>query len=283
MNHINEMNILITESIRKIVLDEYPYLVIHDTSITYIEILLRPCMELLDNIKPPFNFTSIHNKLARIIRHELKRCLHTNNNLEEIINKAKWNVIRYLICEMIDPPYYTRIVTDNIVFPWDIRTAIVSDKHLLNMINASNGKLIEHKFPVTVIVGKNIYEHISSEEFICGLLLFFTVDRTIYDSSVTIKVRMFGDIISPTYMKESNRFNTLEHTSNISLFDVKRDKRTYSLEVSDVTYYFNSTDFMKGFVIGAYRVGVDSRDYWKNLRDYTDDINGKDISHSVTF
>jgi hypothetical protein len=280
------MDMLTTDSIENIINDirdedtlDMESLVIHPTTIAYIQARLRPVdlalgtaleftspssedlIQIVGELFPEFleNFEDSRDEHHIVIqsddirnsRTELQDIIKTGNmaNLKSHLIKelVKWILggAIYLVTEKTDH--------ENTLLPWDVQM------HLGGLVDNEPTTL-----PVTVIINGVHNTHEMSLEFAMGLLLFsdqgvgdYPINASIYDVPFT----------SNYIIQDPNRFHYEEEEE-----EGRGRAPGYVVTVGLHTYEFQTTNFMQGFVTGAIWAGVDHHKYWHDLIQFSWDM-----------
>lgn len=235
-------------------------MVIHDTSVSYIQTLLLPFATEIENITdidtliksifPQTLFLKGH--IIEYIYANIKSDVTLNN--PEDIAAAKNSVIEYLVLDIVElAGHSARESRDSTIIPWDIQKVITNSGELPEIFGV---RQTDKYLPVTVeLVQGNPFIHELTEIFFGGLLLFSAV------SGSSFNISMFGvPFLTDYILNGNNRF-------------VNLNGGIYRVEIAGSDIYFNSNEFMQGFITGASWIGVDHHLYWKDLTELDD--NGK--------
>lgn len=262
--------------IRRVAIQLHPMGTYLDTTITYIQLLLKTYAEALvlatdlSSIKQwlPIVFPGklameMLNVIMEAVRSQFRKEFgqemegqggyinpaHINilvdtiiNNNEDVFNRkdsfvasAKQVIIEHLISTICMKVGIN--ANDQHVLPWDVQEAIVKDKELSTLFGITVQTL-----PVTIKIGDKDHIHQFTADFTAGL--FFSVMNN-NDYQIT----MFGSDVGLNYQ---SRYH-------------KQVQPVYSIHVKDVKIYFNTPDFIQGFMTGAMWLNVNYQDYLHDL------------------
>lgn len=247
----------------------------HPTSIAYIQSILLPLFELIKATttrrdlqrviaKMPLNISNIVKEKMRLRRINTLVELSTNeekkttNLLEdpEILSSDKISILTYLVNEIASlvSKQSRNTNNDKHILPWDVYSAISNDPNFSILFGLTEKKAA---LPVTIMFDTKQYQHVLTEEFTMGLLLFSDPATTSVGKPL-IKVVMFGIPFTSDFIlyneKSRNRFH-----------ETKNNVDYYRAYVSDQKYTFLSDEFIRGFTTGALWMNVDPHRYCKNL------------------
>ena len=135
---------------------------------------------------------------------------------------------------------------DYVVVPWDIAEGITRDNELMNVFKIVDPRVL----PIVVTINGQEFTHNVTMEFAFGLALFME------DSSEKYKMSMFG-----------REFVFLPGMKRVNINQGEK----YQMIVADKKYYFNTEDFIQGFMTGAMWSGVDHKQYVTGLNKIEDD------------
>lgn len=280
------MNTLETEFIETVASQVHPDVSFSIPTIIYIQSLLLPYAQAIDQatsveaIKQwiPEVFPGELSKHALAEIDKVVRKLFNNfTDSSEAITAAKTAALEYIIAEIIEISgnRARRDLGDIFGTPWDVQTAILADDDLNKMFAIHDNKL-----PITAVVNGQVVNHELSEEFVTGLTAFEKTSLGDFD------IRVFGQpALLPGYRRYSGYW-------------AQEDGKVYKYHFTtsdDTVYYFNTPEFIQGFLTGAQWTGVDHRNYWTKFGQwvmdqdqYGDNIyrlgsDGRPISQPLTF
>ena len=267
MNRLSALNITqITSQIS-------PNLVLHPTSIAYLQFLLTPYAQALDTaltVDSVINW--IPQALPGIIReipvttavNNLSRLKGGLTDGPEFVDLAKNTVVDELIKRFVkavddDILFYKG---DNVILPWDIKESMFFDDFLGQRFGVVKG---DGTLPVEVVIGNSRYTHNFSEELTMGILLYSLLSQT------SIQIFVFGIPFTNDYFLDprGNRYTKLCHNAR---------RPEFSVEISGATYCFITTAFMQGFATGASWFNDDHHRYWTNLISYEQNPLGVQVT-----
>lgn len=241
-------------------------IVCHDSTIAYLQYLLRPYVEAI-------NLTKDINKLPNWIHAAFPEYLakdiddHISNSRVkagkgEVFVGIEYAIIEYIVSDIITlANHLVMDYHDHIIIPYDIQRVIEFDNEYRIVFQIySTGQLSKLPIGVEVIPG-NKFTHLVSEEFFAGLLLFSA------EMKIDFHVTMFDVPFSSDYMGNgNNRFTN-------------RKGDTYNILIAGITYYFNWIDFLQGFSTGSLWTGKDYH-IWQHLTRYNPET---DKDEEITF
>ena len=250
-----------------------PDLLLHPTSIAYLQFLLSPYAQALETattVESVINW--IPEALPGIIRgtpvttavNDLSKLKGGLTDGPEFVALAKNIVIDELIKRLVKAVYDDVLFYkgDNVILPWDIKESMFFDDFLAQRFGVVKG---DSTLPVEVVVGSSRYTHNFSEELTMGLLLYSLLSQT------PLAIFVFGIPLTKDYFldPQGNRYTKL--CSNAR-------RPEYSVQIAGVTYCFITVSFMQGFSTGASWFNDDHHRYWTNLISYEHDPSGVQVS-----
>ena len=164
--------------------------------------------------------------------------------------------LSYDVIESVILSDYTSTDTgDLVITPWDALHALQKVEEYVKLFNLPG----ESKLPITVKLNNNVFTHTLSMEFAFGIALF-------------------AKIIPGSYqlMMYNYTFELMPQLKRI----LERKTQKYELTIGVEKYYFNTEDFMQGFMTGAMWAGVDPKQYIRELNKIEDDGSLTPISMS---
>lgn len=263
------MNYITTYNIQQVSSLAFKSIVLHPTSIAYIQDVITPYAKVLDTatdidgikawlplvlsgVVGPRAIDTAVDELAK-----LKGGLREGPEFLELAKKAVVDVmIRRLISNVEADIIF--ITGDNEVLPWDIKESIILDENLRKALKITQGYTM---LPVEVIINDKSFTHEFTNEFTCGLLLYSLMSRN------NFIIRLFGIPFNNNYFlnPQGNRYTKL---------CLNKRKPDYSILIGGVTYCFVTTDFIQGFATGALWFNDDHHKYWSNLISYVENRHG---------
>lgn len=258
------MNYLTAHNIQHFAQSINKDIILHPTSIGYIQSLVTPYAKVLDtainveSIKawiPQAVGTLIPVGIVNTTLANLSKLKGGITEGPEFIELAKGTVIDTLISKIINQDVFTDVIfftDDNVILPWDIKTAIFFHEPVMIAFGVLKG---EPTLPTEVVIQGRSFTYEASDELVAGLLLYSLMSGNKYD------VNMFGIPFSTDYFlnPQGNRFTK---------FCSNRRKPEYSVKIGGVTYCFTTTDFMQGLATGALWFNDDHHKYWTDLITY---------------
>jgi len=243
--------------------------ILHPSTITYIQVLLKPYAEAVDygndvngimdwvpQVFPGQFGIQIISAIEQIVAQYPKYDRPTDELLpmaqlntiehytDQCVTSVKMAVIAYLIREL------TSMEQSSTIFPWNIQTHLSKHEVLSTMLDIS-------PLPISITINNKSFQHTVGEEFIAGLLIFSAANNV--DFNVTM---LNAPIKADDVIQEKFVFN---------------DKQNYSVDVKSITYGFNTTEFMRGFMTAASWSKVDHRTQWSTLSSYYTDENTQEL------
>jgi len=271
------MDVLTFNGIKEIASAYHGYY-FHDSTIAYIQELLRPFVEAMEHATTsnqildwlPMAFGNlVGGWLIEVVEEEVRNITNINN--------VKSSVVNTLIETLVEmSSRNARSFNDYTVFPWDIIDGLTYGSDTNKELGRILGIVGIRTMPVTITVGLQDFTHDLTLEFVAGLLVFSL------SSNHEFNIRLLGYPVSQNWMLAGN--NRFTDIRNKNLFTPAFPgsytvPATYTVEVNNTIYAFTSTDFMRGFSTGAQWLGVNHHDYWKNLMMYDiDHPNGINIT-----
>lgn len=252
------MNAIATDNIKQFVTnaadniqDESFYL--HPASITYIQNMLLP---YADAIEKGEDKESIVSWVREVFDKSVADILL--NDIADDIALLKYDIISGLVIRLLRQVVhvYVKDVDNSPLLPWDIQTALSENKETAKIIGLDiNDKTSLELLPVTVTFGPQQFTHMLSEEFVAGLLLFSDPSVGNYDFHVT----MYDTPILP-FMRPQE-----DITNRFILRDMEKDLNRYRVTVNNITYVFDTPEFIQGFATGAQWASTDPHQYLSHL------------------
>jgi len=241
-----------------------------DVSVSYIKELLQPFVLGLNNIETveaikAWTYTILTPELSKYAVSSIDTEIR-NRDPEpvKIVLCARNAIFQYLVAEIIELLF----ANGTILLPWDIQTAIGSDPELSKIFGILKDQKV---LPVTISIDGNQFKHLISLEFICGL----SVMLLSHTAGTKIDIYMSDVLFSKDYVNVSKFIS--EYPSNYEMGQSPIHSRisdsNFSIIVDNTKYYFDTGDFVQGFATGASWLNVDHRQYWKDLRDRSQNIN----------
>jgi len=227
------MNYLSNESIIDIVNDFTEHDSITPAAIDYIRAVFSPIAQQVDQLTSSRAVTDWYQRnlpkfLADAIDYNLNRQLE-NQGIGNHLAHVKSSVIYYSIAAILE-----RVNSVKIIYPWDVKEEIRRYEQLLILLHQSDND----KLPVNVVINGVPFEHMMSEEFTYGLLSFSDV------TGVQYNVTMYGKTLPPI--------------GSIKIF-TKRLQQSYEANINGHKYYFDTAEFIQGFMTGASWAGIDGK------------------------
>lgn len=257
-----------------------PEIIIHPTSVAYIQQLLTPYAEAIEP-SPIYVILEwipgdLGNRLLERVTAILdKEAYVVKNTIISFIIEVILGAAIVVITDVIE-------LGDSTVLPWDIQTVIGSDDDLSRMFATDDN----NRLPVTVTIGPNTFTHMLSEEFTMGLLLFS--DPAV--GNVDFNITMFGTKFTSDYIVPLDREAPATHDGVVYRDNVYYSRfiqgdfaNAYSVSIANRLYTFDTTDFMQGLSTGALWAGVDHHRYWKDLVQHSADENGDGVHTLLNF
>jgi len=272
------------------------------TSVSYFQILLSPFADQLVNlttkqimkeINDIFGDLSVNYILEWVsgkFPDTLGDLIINNTRLSELDTKdyVNYRVIQLLIeLVCID----SEQVEDTVLLPWDIKQDINRSENLINAFITEDDNLL----PVDVIIQQYQHSYTMSPEFAYGLRIFSRA------SGINLPLSMFKSHALDKEIDLSTRYKTMNYRKYIvgqtpfrsptrrilsPLAQTQTQTQTYFYKYSvDIyidgntsTYYTDTKDFMHGLITGALWANIDHHRYWGNLKDYTINPMGVQIT-----
>ena len=264
------MNNLTAHNIQNISSNISKNVVLHPTSIGYIQNLITPYAQILDQANSVKDVTDWIPKALPLLVSPISVDIAVDKLVKlkggikegtEFVQLAKNTVVNILIGTIIssvdnDIIFYK---SDNMILPWDIKESMFFHNNLLESFGIVKG---DNKLPVEIIIDNKSYEHQLTEEFTMGLLLYSLVAQK------PIHIKLFGIPLSYDYFlnPQGNRYTKF-------CSDARRTE--YSVVIGGVNYCFITPDFMQGIATGASWYNDDHHKYWTDLISY--EINPKGV------
>lgn len=255
------MEIITADNLSHLFAIIHPQLVLHNTSIGYIQWLFR---EHVGAITSCSDVTEIHAWINSKLIGDLARftCAELTDKLAADIEEPKKAtlmkklLIEYLVTEVLGLAGDASTL-DKCVLPWDILLIIVADREMAHLLHKEQiSPALDNEsarvLPVNITIKGESYTHQLNLEFACGLILILSL----MDNDISIT--LFGIKFDMTYM--INPATTRFAHDNI-----------YAITVKNMEYKFKSDSFVQGFVTGAEWLKVDHRNYWARLIMYNKD------------
>lgn len=237
----------------------HPGMHYHPTTVAYIQYLVRPYNEAINYAQDIESITRWVNlefpgNLSKYAIIEMNKAILQNRGAIDSLSVAKNAVIEYILVELLEVSgNRARDEHDIVVLPWDVQIMIGFDKELTIMFNIAKGDVM---LPVTVMIQNQPFQHMLSMDFVTGLLVFY------YASNNPINITMFNVPITNDYFI-TDGFPDLNSRYIIDRFTF------FTVDVSDIRFKFDTSDFMQGFATGASWKHVDHHKYWTNLMSHT--------------
>ena len=188
-------------------------------------------------------------------------------------------IIEYIITEIWEGAVnVSRDKRDITVLPWDAQQGIAYDEDLSQLFKIHKGM---NCLPVTVTVRGQDFNYAYTEEYMIGLLLFIAVSKS--DFTLTMFETLFTPdyIIPPPETGEETEDDIIYHERD-SRFHFGNKQQPLSVIVGTQRYGFFTPQFLQGITIGAVWAGLHARNYWKNLTQYTYQLDGTMTAISLT-
>jgi hypothetical protein len=259
------MEIADNELINRVKYDYHPELELHLSSIRYIQSIVTPfCndvirMRTINNINEWINRT-LRGKLAECALREYKsglEILPEQTTIEEKVKVVMYIVIEYILVEIIQAAgYVTERARDIFIMPWDVKRGIMNDPELSQTLGI--GSEI-NALPIKVITNGQSFTHVVTLEFVGGLLAFSHPRVGNRDFHIT----MFDVPIDIYYLFPKDPRKISRFLRSPGFFEFSR----YTIDIDGKKFFFNTKDFMHGFVTGALWANVDHSKYWTNFYD----------------
>jgi len=248
-------------------------IILHPTSIAYIQSLLSPYAQVLDQASSVNHIIDwlpkalpglIDIKSLNTPIEDLSRLKGGLNDGPEFVQLAKSIIIDKLISRLIisvndDILFYKG---DNMILPWDILESTSFDDTLRERLGILKG---QQSLPVQIIIENIIHNHEFTEEFTMGLLLYSLV------SQKPLQILLFGIPLNNDYFlnPNGNRYTKFCHNAR---------RTEYSIIIGGVNYCFITIGFIHGFITGASWYNDDHHRYWSNLISYEMDPKGIQVN-----
>jgi hypothetical protein len=256
------MDALTTEYITHIAHEVHPDSVLDATSVAYIQHLLTPygqAVEQAESVDSIYAWLDVAygGELAKHAKSMgMKAADKVTGDETEKIKTVRKEVIEYLVAEITElAGDAARNVTDGNILPWDIKVAIVNDEDLERMLKQGDGT---NTMPVTVRIGANDSPHSLTEDFVAGILLYYTA------AGHLITLYLYGVPLTSDYLTNDAGGRHEEY--------VAREGRTpskYLVKVGTEDRSFNTPDFLQGAATAALWLNEDFHTRLTNLRTFT--------------
>jgi hypothetical protein len=217
---------------------------LHHTSEKLIEIISDWFVSFCRKVEVlPENFTNKLRGKAKLMHREPVIFFSKKINTKDVIREA---IREKVIFEWRDL---------GIISPWRVRSTVSHFMTELYNIAKNNPSIPgppvnfnSDKLPLEVVLNNKTYQHVVTEEFCFGLLLFAKL------SGVDYTLSMFGSQLD---------FNVLNKQYTTYNWD---DLRQYKFVINESeVYYFDNEDFIRGFVTGSNQTNLDHCLYWKHI------------------
>ncbi|CAH6420183.1 Hypothetical protein HVR_LOCUS1118 [uncultured virus] len=266
------MNYLTAYNIQRLATSVLNDIVLHPTSIAYIQTLIGPYAKVLDTAT---SVTAIRMWIPQALLNvvsvsDLDTAIEDLSKLKgglkdgpEFVELAKSRIIDILVVKLIadvdrDVLFYKG---DNYVIPWDIKESLFFHETMAAIFGITKG---DEDLPVEIIIDGMSHTHNFTEEFTMGLLLYSLMAQRNFE------IRLFGIPFSKDYFLNPNGNRYTKFCSN-------RRQTEYSVNIGGVKYCFITVAFMQGFATGAEWYKDDHHKYWSDLTSY-DDFKGRLIT-----
>jgi hypothetical protein len=223
---------------------------LHHTSIRYLEFLMTPIINRLNQI-------IIYADFEYWIEQNLPRGYISliNDNIDTLYEDPtpihmKNEILNTIIAGILDLTHSDIIAThyDTIILPWDIQYTIITDVELNSIFHFPR----INQLPVSLIINNVRYNHVLEEETTIGILLF------IYLSQTNVQIEMFGVLFTTDYL-----------TQRLTRYKHRRKNRYYQVITNNGRFEFLSPFFIQGFISCAGWEGLNHRQYWTHLYEET--------------
>ena len=287
------MNAIATEKIVTIGTLLFPLKVLHSTTIAYIQVLMRPYAEIIDNT---FNIGALKDWISRNFLLQTTIVMHDkiHDTINRIaaedgavnpLNHVKTMIIEYILSKIIlsAGEHVSSFPTDETILPWDVQYGIGHDGDFTLPFGITEEV---NTLPVTVTIGDQQFQHMLSLEFTCGLLLFLVGKPDKYQITmfgVPFTTNYFGEAVDPLSEFEDVPVNFEDTRFNFEDDGEYDGVESYTVKIGSLNITFDSPDFMQGFITGAMWGGIDPHAYWSNLMTHTWNDHGDPVNTPLTF
>ena len=262
------MNALTYTAMRKLTQMIHPDTALDDTTLAYLRSLLTPYASA---IEPATSEESVLNwidaaffgELAKHGRAEAQKALAKQEDDDDATRLAavKTATVEYLLAEMIElAGNRARDYRSGQILPWDVRYTIFHDEELSRMFPGN-----EFTLPVQVTVSGQTFTHELSADFVAGLFAFYRAD-----GSMPPVTTLFGEQLRSTFDLDYVDPEDGEVVPDGRYAD-DNDYNSYSINVGDELYTFNTLDYIRGLSTAAQWLNKDVHSLASGLQDVSAD------------
>lgn len=222
-----------------------------DATVAYLRFLVQPYFDAMKNIDSIENISIWLNQVFsdELLGH-IQADLEKEDNTQTLVNVKTSIITTLLDTILVDTFEIDNYVT--IFTPWDIKSALQnSDAYeeffLGKFFNIPTSDK-DPELPVTVDINNNTFVHNMTYQLVLGITTFY------HTMNIRSPLSVFGHEV-PIYF---------DHQQGIERIKMD-DNRDYSVDIRDVTYYFNDKEFFRGLLTAARWLNVNPHDYIINL------------------